>query len=55
MPFRFNKEINITGIFMISLLSKLNDKYKKILYAEKGHFYPSEEKGRGIDPQDPPP
>ena len=32
---------------------KFNDDYEQILQAVEGHFFPFEEKGRGLDPQGP--
>ena len=36
------------------LTFKINDDYKQILWTEKGHFYPFEEKGSGLEPQEDP-
>ena len=39
--------------FLDFVTFSFNDDYKQTLQAEKGHFYPFEEKGRGLDHQDP--
>ena len=50
MLLRYKKGRSITGIFLILLLSKLNDDYKRILYAKKCHFEPFEEKAGARPP-----